>query len=679
MGGSIVADKKSGKSTKKTMTCDPKLFGDNDIGKMTPKFHMCLRSEGREPEPKASCPSEPDYDPDYDPEYESDSESDSEYDAVKELASYAKSLAHHEMKKFLHLPNKMCYVGREDINAIINETSMDTIPGLLEFQLETKNKCDLTRTKFIVGDSVNTDDFICDRVLPICYKPKETEQLVVFDFNQVERKSGVSVVTRSFTEFVMEWNRKYEHIFGPNFDWSNMVVAGGSVLRCLLNKKYFPMEEEQYKNSDIDIFLTTKGLDITNIKQELNNVILRVLKQLAPVYGNDFLLSMSGEALSILPGNDKLPKIQIILRLYDDPVNVISFFDVDCCCWAYDGKHIYGNSRSIQAMAKGYNVFDASYYSPSYAHRLLKYAQRGIPLLIPQFTNKIRKEDLDIKYCASSKSFLGILLYMAFCLRPNQYDQHMLKKNLTAESNYQYFSDSLATRRFYNTMEEESFQVDVYDILNNQSYSDLKHSETKESDRVTFFRYQDFARYLTVDQEASFILSGLKDLSLYHQVILKNHLDIFEKPIGATGPPNPIENTPKPSENNLGDKILSKIRQMIDKTRNINSIPVLRMENYTIQRFIRCGLPINKFLEEFGCEVMLLTDFKVEFKPRCEQHENMENYYKDGYVPLPLEEVFHKNEAPRFTPPKPRSSPVHPLTTKFDVIDGVKYMLIPVE
>ena len=39
------------------------------------------------------------------------------------------------------------------------------------------------------------------------------------------------------------------------------------------------------------------------------------------------------------------PPVQIVLRLYDSPTEVLLGFDVDCCCVGYDGQHVWALPR----------------------------------------------------------------------------------------------------------------------------------------------------------------------------------------------------------------------------------------------------------------------------------------------------------------------------------------------
>ena len=46
------------------------------------------------------------------------------------------------------------------------------------------------------------------------------------------------------------------------------------------------------------------------------------------------------------------PPVQIVLRLYDSPTEVLLGFDVDCCCVGYDGQHVWALPR-VRAVARG--------------------------------------------------------------------------------------------------------------------------------------------------------------------------------------------------------------------------------------------------------------------------------------------------------------------------------------
>ena len=75
--------------------------------------------------------------------------------------------------------------------------------------------------------------------------------------------------------------------------------------------------------------------------------------------------------------------VQIVLRLYKSVSEILSGFDVDCSCFAYDGQQIYGTPRGITAFMTQVNTIDLSRRSPSYESRLSKYAHRGFEVYCP--------------------------------------------------------------------------------------------------------------------------------------------------------------------------------------------------------------------------------------------------------------------------------------------------------
>lgn len=62
---------------------------------------------------------------------------------------------------------------------------------------------------------------------------------------------------------------------------------------------------------------------------------------------------------------------------------ILTGFDVDCSCFAYDGSQVYGTPRAIAAFMTQTNTIDLSRRSPSYESRLSKYARRGFEVYCP--------------------------------------------------------------------------------------------------------------------------------------------------------------------------------------------------------------------------------------------------------------------------------------------------------
>jgi hypothetical protein len=74
--------------------------------------------------------------------------------------------------------------------------------------------------------------------------------------------------------------------------------------------------------------------------------------------------------------------VQIVLRLYHSPAEILAGFDIDAPCCAYDGTRVWANPRAIVAMMRQCNTTDVTRRSPSYEVRLSKYAKRGFEVYV---------------------------------------------------------------------------------------------------------------------------------------------------------------------------------------------------------------------------------------------------------------------------------------------------------
>lgn len=99
--------------------------------------------------------------------------------------------------------------------------------------------------------------------------------------------------------------------------------------------------------------------------------------------------------------------VQIVLRLYSSPAEILAGFDVDSACILYDGSlydgkqgRVWASARGMAAMMTQCNRVDMSRRSPSYEIRLSKYARRGYEVHVPTLSRA------DIDPCVSSFVFL---------------------------------------------------------------------------------------------------------------------------------------------------------------------------------------------------------------------------------------------------------------------------------
>ncbi|PWY90954.1 hypothetical protein BO70DRAFT_307386 [Aspergillus heteromorphus CBS 117.55] len=254
---------------------------------------------------------------------------------------------------------------------------------------------------------------------------------------------GDLAITASFTEF----KRQFE---GFTHDWSNIVVAGSAALIPLLSIRRDikptvtaaverPLEHyyQTVANvSDIDIFIY--GIDSEEA------AIQRIREVEAVVRKNQRLLH--GEGLSIRTKNTvtfvspKWPSrhIQIILRLYRSVTEILTGFDVDCACVAFDGRHVYATPRGVTAIVTRTNTIDLTRRSPSYESRLFKYRKQGFEV----FWESLDRSRIDMGLFRSlyegrelqPKKLKGlarlILSEMVLEYKQRPYDRYLIKRAL---------------------------------------------------------------------------------------------------------------------------------------------------------------------------------------------------------------------------------------------------------
>lgn len=191
----------------------------------------------------------------------------------------------------------------------------------------------------------------------------------------------------------------------------NLFIAGGSVESTLF----------QSTTGDLDLFV--HGTD----EEEALNIVRRVVDKLNPetvlrtvnaiTLTNCELPREYNLGVSIVQKKDGPPhdynttnffrridvfKVQIILRLYKTPSEVLHGFDVDSCCVGYDGKKFWATERAMYAFKHSTNTVNFGRLSPSYEYRLVKYAARGFGIYVPKLDgNRVDRKLLQREYSMS--------------------------------------------------------------------------------------------------------------------------------------------------------------------------------------------------------------------------------------------------------------------------------------
>ncbi|KAE8218518.1 hypothetical protein CF319_g7626 [Tilletia indica] len=158
----------------------------------------------------------------------------------------------------------------------------------------------------------------------------------------------------------------------------NLLIAGGSVLGCLTQAT---TTGQMYDTSDIDIFI--HGLDAPHANDKVRDVETVLLANV-PNFTAHYSIERSVSTISFVPkcGGSGYRKIQVILRMFANPGEVLASFDLDQTAVGYDGSEVMVEPRAARALLSGYTFATAKMLRRSAAGRLAKYALRGYGLVI---------------------------------------------------------------------------------------------------------------------------------------------------------------------------------------------------------------------------------------------------------------------------------------------------------
>ncbi|KMP01227.1 hypothetical protein CIRG_01367 [Coccidioides immitis RMSCC 2394] len=208
---------------------------------------------------------------------------------------------------------------------------------------------------------------------------RESEKYLLPLHPTFRKEEGTLAAAPSLSEFKENF-RLFSESSLVDLDWSNVVVAGSAVTTCLL-----PLTEEQKSSrkaqrefyhekiapaSDVDLFIY--GLNeeqaIEKIKQIEKCIRNSVLEETTVIRTKNALTIAS-----------RYPTrhVQIVLRLYKSVSEILTGFDVDCSCTAFDGSQVWASPRALASFVTQTNTIDLTRRSPSYENRLAKYSHRG--------------------------------------------------------------------------------------------------------------------------------------------------------------------------------------------------------------------------------------------------------------------------------------------------------------
>ncbi|GAA5992536.1 hypothetical protein JCM5350_008270 [Sporobolomyces pararoseus] len=312
--------------------------------------------------------------------------------------------------------------------------------------------------------AAQSDDFKSLKILPngIEYLLKVDN----VDNNNKQKDKGVAMC-RDVEEFEKNLNEMSNGIF-KNLDWSNVILGGGSVLACLQNQQ----NSEEYSESDFDLFLY--GLKPDQLISKVDSIISQINSTLPPPpppeaegeeerYDFEWSMQHRGEllilkgfnAITLLPPlsssssssstttTDKGKRrriIQIVLNSNETKFDSISNFDLDSCCFGYDGKKVFASPRGLRSLLTRVNLFDPNVArsidptASTIASRALKYRSRGFSLaLSPTSTSYLNSSSSSRPSSSKRRGDLDLSKYLELLKRKVENDEQARKNSKTSD------------------------------------------------------------------------------------------------------------------------------------------------------------------------------------------------------------------------------------------------------
>ncbi|KAJ4983396.1 hypothetical protein SVAN01_11131 [Stagonosporopsis vannaccii] len=224
------------------------------------------------------------------------------------------------------------------------------------------------------------------RARNLASEPDEERERYLMPLDEANRKpDGAPAIVQSLKEFQTNFQLFSESAL-VDMDWSNVVVAGSAVVTSLLpvpaehNTSKRALREYYHQKlapaSDVDLFLydLTEEQAIEKIKQIEQRIRDSILTETTTIRTKNAITIASQYPTR---------HIQIVLRIYRSVSEILTGFDVDCSCAAFDGQQVYASPRAVAAYMTQINTVDLTRRSPSYENRLSKYSHRGFEVYWP--------------------------------------------------------------------------------------------------------------------------------------------------------------------------------------------------------------------------------------------------------------------------------------------------------
>jgi hypothetical protein len=169
------------------------------------------------------------------------------------------------------------------------------------------------------------------------------------------------------TERVIElFKTETKNIFNK---FPNCVVAGGKIFGYATDQQ----KEKQYAHSDFDIFvLANNQNEVLNTIRDFYNEVVQTFEHVN-VLKTKYTITMYNSFV----------EFQIIRKCYKSVTDVLTDFDIDCCCIGILNSQLFTLPRFHRSLLYKGNLINPNKFSNLYIERLVKYVDRGMCVFVP--------------------------------------------------------------------------------------------------------------------------------------------------------------------------------------------------------------------------------------------------------------------------------------------------------
>jgi hypothetical protein len=254
-------------------------------------------------------------------------------------------------------------------------------------------------------------------------------------------------------------NKEFDYIIKNT---TNIVVAGGAAFKAL-----YP---DRCNYSDVDVFIY--GISEQDMWAKVNEIVDKLFIQHVNAKISQYI--KKGLLVILVSTSEITLEYQIILNTYTDIYDILSKFDLPCCCIAYDGQNVYMTKAGAYSHTTQTNVVNIGYVSNTYESRLEKYFDRGFGIALPEYDINSIDNNSDIivnsKLRTSNTVFIKNNVYCCFMYRSYMTEQ----EHYSHIEDFSDFPDLDLERGIYLT-ELNTKKIDYIEFGNKTSHEIIKN------------------------------------------------------------------------------------------------------------------------------------------------------------------------------------------------------------